>query len=154
MTPDAFRRLALALPDTVEGAHHDHPDFRAHGRVFASLHPDGEQAMVKVPLPVQQALVRAHAGSCVPANGAWGRAGCTMLRLAAFAPDAVRDALREAWELAGASAAKPPTKGGAKRAAKPAGKPTAKSAGRRTVTGATKARARAAGRSPRRGERG
>ena len=75
MTPDDFRRLALALPDSVEGAHHGHPDFRAHGRVFASLHPDGEQGMVRVPLPVQQELVGSRGGAFVPANGAWGRAG-------------------------------------------------------------------------------
>lgn len=107
MTPAAFRRLALALPDAVEGAHHDHPDFRAHGRVFASLHPDGEQAMVKVPPALQQHLVASHAGAFVPASGAWGRAGCTMVKLAAAPPPVVRDALTEAWQFAaGAGAGK------------------------------------------------
>jgi len=107
MTPEQFRREALGLPDTVEGAHHDHPDFRAHGRVFASLHPDGARAMVKVPPAVQAALLAAHAGAAAPAGGAWGRAGCTMLRLSAFRVVDVRDALREAWQFAaGAGAAK------------------------------------------------
>ena len=32
MTPATFRKLALALPDAVEGAHHQHPDFRVQGR--------------------------------------------------------------------------------------------------------------------------
>lgn len=113
MTPAAFRRLALALPDTVEGEHHGHPDFRAHGRVIASLHPDGQRAMVRVPVPVQQRLVAAHAGAFELANGAWGRAGCLMLRLADAEAAVVRDALTEAWQLAAASGASKarPTRG-------------------------------------------
>jgi len=104
MTPAQFRRAALAWPGAVEGSHHDHPDFRAHGRVFASLHSDGVRAMVKVPPPVQQRLVAAHPGVFVPAAGAWGRAGCTMLELAAASAQVVRDALAEAWQFAGAGA--------------------------------------------------
>ncbi len=131
MTPADFRRLALALPDTIESSHHGHPDFRAHGRVIATLHPDGEQAMVRVSTVVQQALVRSLGAAAVPANGAWGRAGCTMLRLAAVDEGAVRDALLEAWQFAAASApaggrrpneakAKPkPGKAGTRAVAKP-----------------------------------
>jgi hypothetical protein len=101
VTPDDFRRLALALPETVEGEHHGHPDFRAHGRVFASLHPDGVRAMVKVPPAVQQRLVAQHANVCAPANGAWGRAGCTMVTLALAHATLLQDALQEAWQFAG-----------------------------------------------------
>jgi len=35
--PDDFRRLALSLPDVVESAHMNHPDFRVGGRIFATL---------------------------------------------------------------------------------------------------------------------
>jgi hypothetical protein len=100
MTPAQFRRAALALPEVVEGEHHGHPDFRAHGRVFASLHPDGERAMVKVPAAVQQQLVALAGGVAAPAAGAWGRAGCTMLRLAAMDASRVEDALAQAWQFA------------------------------------------------------
>lgn len=103
MTPDQFRRLALALPEVIEGEHHAHPDFRLHGRVFASLHPDGEQAMVRVSPTEQQRLVTAGAGK--PASGAWGRAGCTMLVLAAVDAALVRAALTEAWQFAAAATA-------------------------------------------------
>ena len=41
MTPDDFRRLALALPATVEASHGRHPDFRVGNRIFATLgYPD------------------------------------------------------------------------------------------------------------------
>jgi hypothetical protein len=115
-TPAAFRRAALALPGVVEGAHHGHADFRAHGRVIASLHPDGERAMVKVSGAVQRRLVAAYAGACEAASGAWGRAGCTMLRLAALPPDAVREALAEAWQFGAAAAGSKGKAGPASRA--------------------------------------
>lgn len=50
MSPDAFRTLALSLPETVEGSHHQHPDFRVGGKVFATLGPDGSWAMLKLPV--------------------------------------------------------------------------------------------------------
>ncbi|MGQ0552829.1 MAG: MmcQ/YjbR family DNA-binding protein [Planctomycetota bacterium] len=37
MTPDAFRKLALAFPAASEGAHMGHPDFRVGGKIFATL---------------------------------------------------------------------------------------------------------------------
>jgi hypothetical protein len=44
---EMFRRIALALDGAVEHAHHGHPDFRAHGRIFATLgHPDSQWGMV------------------------------------------------------------------------------------------------------------
>jgi hypothetical protein len=104
MTPDQFRRLALALPDVVEGEHHAHPDFRAHGRIVASLHPDGRRAMVRVPLERQQELVAADGEAFAPATGAWGRAGCTMVVLAAAKVAVVRDALADAWQRAAGEA--------------------------------------------------
>jgi YjbR len=110
MTPERFRSLALELPGASEGAHHDHPDFRAHGRVFASLHPDGVRAMVRVPPAVQQRLCESASGAFVPANGAWGRAGCTMFELATAPLAVVRDALRQAWEFAAITAAAPARK--------------------------------------------
>ncbi|MCC6671769.1 MAG: MmcQ/YjbR family DNA-binding protein [Planctomycetes bacterium] len=100
MTPEHFRRLALALPDAVEGAHHDHPDFRVRGRIFASLHPGGTAGMVKVPPAEQARLVRAHGAAFAPANGAWGRQGCTTVHLAAVDAAVLRAALAAAWQWA------------------------------------------------------
>ena len=49
MTPAAFRKLALSLEGATEGAHGGHPDFRSHGKVFATLgYPDEEWGMVKL----------------------------------------------------------------------------------------------------------
>ena len=37
MTPAAFARIALSLDGAGEGAHGGHADFRAGGKVFATL---------------------------------------------------------------------------------------------------------------------
>jgi hypothetical protein len=48
MDHDEFRRIALSMEGAVEGAHMGHPDFRANGRIFATLYPDGQSGMVKL----------------------------------------------------------------------------------------------------------
>jgi hypothetical protein len=99
LTEARFRALALALPDVVEGAHGGHPDFRANGRVMASLLPPG-RAMVKVAPARQRELVAADANTWAPATGAWGKAGCTLLVLATAGAAEVGEALRDAWQVA------------------------------------------------------
>ncbi len=37
MKPEEFRKLALRLPEALEHQHQGHPDFRVHGKVFATL---------------------------------------------------------------------------------------------------------------------
>jgi hypothetical protein len=98
MTAQEFRRLAKSLPDVSEGAHMGHPDFRVGGRVFATLnYPARGWAMVRLTPDQQDWLVRARPKTFVAVKGAWGRAGCTNVRLAAAAKGAVRDAVETAW---------------------------------------------------------
>lgn len=97
MTPDQFRRLALALPGAVEGEHMRHPDFRVGGRIFASLGPDLTWGMVRLDEEQQQAFVREAPGVFEPAAGAWGRSGCTLVHLRAARVPRVRTALAAAW---------------------------------------------------------
>ena len=121
MTADDFRGLALDMPGVVEQAHMGHPDFRANGRIFASLHADDEWGMVKVQPAEQQALMVDHPGVFVPAAGAWGRQGCTNVRLADAKLASVRAALTLAWELV--SSQKPP-RASSKRPAAPRSAPS------------------------------
>ena len=91
MTPEQFRRAALKLTGAVEGAHHDHPDFRANGRVFASLSPAGQGwAMAKVSPEEQETFVRNEPAAFEPFNGAWGKAGCTRIKLDVAHSDSAR----------------------------------------------------------------
>jgi hypothetical protein len=98
MTSDDFRRLVLDMPGAVEGAHMGHPDFRANGRIFASLHTGDRFGMVKLQPAEQRALMREYPGMFEPSSGAWGRQGCTNVRLEAADEPAVRSAVTLAFE--------------------------------------------------------
>ena len=42
------RRLALSLPETAEGPHHDMTSFRVAGKIFATMPPEGGRVHVFV----------------------------------------------------------------------------------------------------------
>ena len=89
MNADDFRRIALGLPDAVEGEHMAHPDFRIRkpgglgkGKIFATLDaPEKGWGMVKLTPQQQRRLLKSHPGIFKPASGAWGAAGATHVRL-------------------------------------------------------------------------
>jgi len=98
MTANQFRRIALSLPETAEGAHMDHPDFRVSNKIFATLaYPDEEWGMVKLTPEQQQSFMRDDPKVFDPCSGAWGQRGATNVRLAPAKQDAVRRALITAW---------------------------------------------------------
>ena len=98
MTANQFRRIALGMSGAVEGSHMDHPDFRANGRIFATLHPDNVRGMVKLTPEQQDEFMRNDPDIFEPASGAWGRQGCTMVRLAKADEATVGEAMTLAWQ--------------------------------------------------------
>lgn len=98
MSPDEFRRIALSLDGATEGAHMDHPDFRANGRIFATLYPDGQSGMVKLTPDQQQEFISADTTAFMPASGAWGRQGCTTVRLDSIEEETLGQAMTLAWQ--------------------------------------------------------
>jgi hypothetical protein len=98
MTPDEFRRMALSLPEAVEGAHMGHSDFRVGGKIFATLgYPDDRFAAVMLSPQDQDLVVRDHPKTFAPAKGAWGAAGSTTVLLRGAGKRAVASALEAAW---------------------------------------------------------
>jgi hypothetical protein len=97
MTPDGFRKLALALPGASEGEHMDHPDFRVRGKIFATIKPDPAWAVVMLTPDQQKKFVGAAPGTFVSVPGGWGRKGATQILLKSVRPSAARDALVVAW---------------------------------------------------------
>ena len=98
MTFDDFRRIALGLDGAIESAHMGHPDFRANGKIFATIHHDHKWGMVKLAPEQQQIFVKENPGVFVPENGAWGRAGCTKVRFDAVHEDTLGEAMTLAWQ--------------------------------------------------------
>jgi len=98
MTAGEFRKMALSLPEAVEAAHMNHPDFRVGGRIFATLgYPGDEWGMVKLTSDEQKDFIKAEPDIFSHAKGAWGRQGATMVRLPAARKQTLRKALDCAW---------------------------------------------------------
>ena len=98
MTPAAFRRLALELPEAVESEHMNHPDFRVGGRIFATLAQEGQpRGMVKLTVEQQAEFIRSQPKMFASVSGGWGRGGATSVLLPAASEAAVRRALLAAW---------------------------------------------------------
>ena len=90
--------MALSLPEVVESAHMQHPDFRVSGKIFATLgYPDKSWGMVKLAPRQQAAFVDAEPEIFVPAKGAWGRQGATTVYLRFATRETLHKALEAAW---------------------------------------------------------
>jgi hypothetical protein len=99
MTANDFRKLALALPEVIESAHMDHPDFRVGGKIFATLgSPSVASGMVKLTPEQQHYFSKAEPEVFIPAKGAWGRGGATSVILKAAKKEILQNALRTAWK--------------------------------------------------------
>src|SRR5215469_6010931 len=97
-TPADFRRFALALPQTEQRRHMNHPDFRVAGKIFATLaYPNKQFGMVKLTPAQQQEYVEAYPATFNPVSGAWGRKGCTSVLLAKATKRALKEAILAAW---------------------------------------------------------
>ena len=98
LTAADFRRIALSLPEAVEGSHFGQADFRVGGRIFATLGLESEGYGVLLLTTEQQAgMVEDEPEIFSPVPGGWGRKGATRVRLANVAPDILEGALRTAW---------------------------------------------------------
>ena len=115
MNAKDFRRIALSLEGAEEGSHMGAVDFRAGGRIFATLASVKQGYGNLMLTPEQQAaFVGEMPEVFVPIAGGWGRMGMTHVRLAAASEDVLEGALRTAWKLRVEKNAKAGKKGGAK----------------------------------------
>ena len=98
MTANDFRKIALALPETEERQHMNHPDFRVAGKIFATLgYPDKTRGMVKLSPEDQHYFSKDHPHAFIPVKGTWGRRGATSVQLRAAKKDVLRKAIEAAW---------------------------------------------------------
>ena len=96
MTADEARRLALALPETVEQDHHGRPSFRVGDRIFATLW-DEHTINVMLDEPGIRTAVARHPGWC--GERFWGqRLAAVAVDLRRARPDQLAELLADAWE--------------------------------------------------------
>src|SRR5258708_32996768 len=93
-----FRRIALSLPGAEESSHMGQPDFRADGRIFATL-ASAKQAYGNLMLTLEQqtAFVEEMTEVFLPISGGWGHMGMTHIRLAEANEDLLYGAVHAAW---------------------------------------------------------
>jgi hypothetical protein len=98
MNSKTFRQIALGMEGAIENAHMGHPDFRANGRIFATLHADNKHGVVKLTPEQQARFVVEHPTAFSPASGAWGRQGYTLVALADVDAETLGEAMTLAWQ--------------------------------------------------------
>lgn len=99
MTEKQFRKIALGMEGAVEQSHMNHPDFRANGRIFATLRGDGKHGMVALTREQQAEFIKTAPAAFAPEAGAWGRQGCTRVTLAHAEEETVGEAMTLAWRI-------------------------------------------------------
>ncbi len=101
MTPDAFQKLALSMPQAEPSSHFGQSDARVKGKIFASrLNDAGGVATLKL-LPEQQhMLCAAEPLTFSPVTGSWGLKGWTLVQIGQLDQATAESALGMAWRNA------------------------------------------------------
>jgi hypothetical protein len=94
---ETVRALALALPELEEHNHWGRPSFRVRGKIFATLWPDEQRAMLKLPPDEQAALMLRDAAMFLVVPGSWGVRGSTFVELRTVERADFIAALQTAW---------------------------------------------------------
>jgi hypothetical protein len=96
LSADDARRIALALPDTVEQDHHGRPSFRVRKRIFATLWDPGHMN-VMVDQPGILTAVAEHPDVCQEVY--WGkRLAAVRVDLGRADENLLEELLEDAWE--------------------------------------------------------
>jgi hypothetical protein len=93
---DELRRMALALPEATEEAHHGKPSFRVGGKIFATF---WDASTVNVMLDEDGIRTAVHdlPGAC--SERWWGkRLSAVAVDLGRVAPSELEELLGDAWE--------------------------------------------------------
>lgn len=97
MTAVDIRQLALSLPEALEAPHFEKASFRVRGKIFATLSPDGDSVVLRLPVEIKESLLQSDAAAVVPLPGAWNRGGWTQIAIRRMETAKLADLIRLAW---------------------------------------------------------
>ena len=98
MRADAFRMLALAMPEAALSSHFGAADIRIGGKIFAQPPEEpGDTAILKFTREQQEMMCEAEPALFAPVDGHWGRLGWTRLTVDLADEATMRGALWTAW---------------------------------------------------------
>jgi hypothetical protein len=92
------RKSALALPEVEGKSHFNQPDFRVKGKIFAVLHAERNEIMVKLSAIDQSVFCSFDKTVIYPVPGGWGKRGATFINLKKVKKSMFLDALTTAWK--------------------------------------------------------
>ena len=81
------------MPEAEEHQHHGHPDFRIRKKIFATLWPDQNRAVVKIPDPA----VWANSSPKAFSTNAWSKHGWTTVNLQHIDNAMFRELVEDSW---------------------------------------------------------
>ena len=94
---DTVRKLALSFPETVEQDHWGRPSFRVKKKIFATIWPVEERAVLKLSVVDQSVFTEYNSKIFYPIPNGWGKQGWTFVELKKVRKDMFNDALHLAW---------------------------------------------------------
>ncbi len=100
MTHAEFRALCLAQPGSHEEPHFDRASFRANKKIFATLRPDHDEAMVKIPEAERVGELLMQSGESGPffSYGGWTtNGGAVGVRLSRVDDGVIEELVALAW---------------------------------------------------------
>jgi hypothetical protein len=97
ITIEAFRQLALSLPEATEQPHFDKPSFRVRKKIFATLDLKVLRACVKLSEVDQSVFCGFDPAILHPVPNKWGRQGWTLIDLNRVPAEMLTDALTTAY---------------------------------------------------------
>lgn len=87
------RKIILSMPEAEEKQHFGHPDFRVRNKIFATLWPDENRAVVKIP----DRSVWSHCSAKVFSTNAWSKRGWINVHLEHVNAQTFRELVEDSW---------------------------------------------------------
>jgi predicted DNA-binding protein (MmcQ/YjbR family) len=97
VSTDSFRKLALTFEQVNEKPHFDKASFRIKDKIFATLDSVKKTVSLKLTLLDQSIYCQISPACALPAIGAWGKQGWTILELQKVSKRILTEALKKAY---------------------------------------------------------
>jgi hypothetical protein len=97
LTIEDVRQMALSLSEVEEHQHWDRPSFRVKGKIFLTLWPVEQRAVLKLAPDVQRELIKEEPNVYSVVSGAWGQRGYTNARLQCVEAKEFTAVMEMAW---------------------------------------------------------
>lgn len=97
ITVATARKIILSMPEAEESRHMGHPDYRVNNRIFATLWPTQDRAVLKLS-PEDQVMLLKKSPDAFSTN-AWSKHGWTNVHLRHIDANTFRNLVEDSWRM-------------------------------------------------------